>query len=148
MGFDIENRIAKILTDELCYCYCDNCEFGNWDKYQDTRCDNCYRKYQNWQLSEDTAKELAKQIIGEINKENQIQECKSKRLLDELSKMSPMVIATAYLHAINYTLYGEDVTKKWLTAIQNANALEKAYRKGYYDALQRQPESETKECRL
>lgn len=28
-----EDKIAKILTDELCYCYCDNCEFGNWDKY-------------------------------------------------------------------------------------------------------------------
>lgn len=64
-----EDRVAKILTDELCYCYCDNCEFGDWDKYQDTRCGNCYRKYQNWQLSEGTAKELAKQIIGEILKE-------------------------------------------------------------------------------
>ena len=61
-----EDRVAKILTDELCYCYCDNCEFGDWNKYQDTRCDNCYRKYQNWRLSEDTAKELAKQIIREI----------------------------------------------------------------------------------
>lgn len=60
-----EEKIAKILTDELCYCYCDNCEFGDWDKYQDTRCDNCHRK-QHWQLSESTAKELAKQIIEEI----------------------------------------------------------------------------------
>ena len=62
----MEEKIAKILTDELYYCYCDNCEFGNWDKYQGTRCDNCYRKYQNWRLSENTAKELAKQIIKEI----------------------------------------------------------------------------------
>jgi IS5 family transposase len=53
-----------------------------------------------------------------------------------------MVIATAYLHAINYTQYGEDVTEKWVTAIQNTSALEKAYRKGYYDALQRRTESE------
>ena len=53
-----------------------------------------------------------------------------------------MVLATAYLYATNYTLYGEDVTEKWLTATQNASALEKAYRKGYYDALQRQEESE------
>lgn len=51
--------------------------------------------------------------------------------------MPPMVIATAYLHAINYTLYGEDVTEKWLTATQNTCALEKAYRKGYYDAMER-----------
>lgn len=64
-----------------------------------------------------------------------------EELIDELSKMPPMVIATAYLHALNYTLYGVDVTEKWLTATHEASALEKAYRKGYYDALQRQAES-------
>jgi hypothetical protein len=75
-----------------------------------------------------------------MSKKKQIQDYESKRLIDELSKMPPMVIATAYLHAINYTLYGEDVTKKWVTATQNAAVLEKAYRKGYHDALQRQAE--------
>lgn len=80
-----------------------------------------------------------------MNKEKQMQEYESKRLIDELSKMPPMVIATAYLHAINYTLYGVDVTEKWLTATQNASALEKAYNKGYYDALQRQAEREDEE---
>lgn len=77
-----------------------------------------------------------------MSKEKQIQEYESKQLIDELSKMPPMVLATAYLHAINYTLYGVDVTDKWLTATQNASALEKAYRNGYYDALQKQLESE------
>ena len=77
-----------------------------------------------------------------MSKEKQIQEFKSKQLIDELSKMPPMVIATAYLHALNYTLYGVDVTEKYLTATQNASALEKAYRKGYYDALQGQTECE------
>jgi len=80
-----------------------------------------------------------------MTKQEKIEQAKTKQLLDELSKMPPMVIATAYLHAINYTLYGEDVTEKWLTATQNACILEKAYRKGYYDALQRQAESEDKE---
>jgi hypothetical protein len=80
-----------------------------------------------------------------MTKEEKIQDYESKQLIDELSKMPPAVIATAYLHAINYTLYGEDVTEKWLTATQNASALEKAYRKGYYDALQRWVESEDKE---
>ena len=75
-----------------------------------------------------------------MSKEKQIQEYESKQLIDELSKMPPMVIATAYLYAINYTLYGEDVTEKWITATQNVSALEKAYRKGYYDALQRKAE--------
>jgi rubrerythrin len=83
-----------------------------------------------------------------MNKEKQIQEYESKRLIDELSKMPPMVIATAYLHAINYTLYGEDVTVRWMTATQNAKALEKAHRKGYYDALQRQAENEPMQVEL
>lgn len=77
-----------------------------------------------------------------MNKEKKIQEYESKQLIDALSKMPPMVIATAYLHAINYTRYGVDVTKEWVTATQNASALEKAYREGYHDALQRQKESE------
>ena len=77
-----------------------------------------------------------------MSKEKLIQEESSKQLIDELSKMPPMVIATAYLHAINYTLYGIDVTEKWLTAVQQTSALEKAYQEGYYDALQRQAESE------
>ena len=79
-----------------------------------------------------------------MDKEKQIQEYQNKQLIEELSKMPPMVIATAYLHALNYMLYGEDVTQKWLTATQNASALEKAYRKGYYDALQRQEGIEDK----
>ena len=77
-----------------------------------------------------------------MTREKQIQEYENKKLIEELSKMPPMVIATAYLHAINYTLYGEDVTEKWVTATQNACALEKAYKRGYYDALQKQTESE------
>lgn len=66
------------------------------------------------------------------------------QLLDELSKMPPMVISTAYLYAINYTKYGVDVTEKWLTATQKAIALERAYRTGYYDALQKATEQDVK----
>ena len=79
-----------------------------------------------------------------MSKEKQIEEYENKRLIEELSKMPPMVIATAYLHALNYTLYGEDVTEKWVTATQQAAILEKAYRKGYYDAMQRLAESDDK----
>lgn len=59
-----------------------------------------------------------------------------QKLIEELSKMPSMVIVTAYLHAINYTLYGEDVTKAWTTAVQQQAVLSKAYERGYYDALQ------------
>lgn len=79
-----------------------------------------------------------------MTKQEKIQDAQTQMLIDELSKMPPMVIATAYLHAMNYVNYGVDVTEKWLTATQNASALEKAYKKGYFDALQRQAESEDK----
>jgi hypothetical protein len=81
-----------------------------------------------------------------MSKEKQIQKYESQQLIDELSKMPPMVIATAYLHALNYTLYGEDVTVRWITAVQNASALSKAYEKGYYDGLKRQAESEVQDA--
>ena len=80
-----------------------------------------------------------------MSKEMHIQDSKSKQLLiDELLKFPPMVFETALLYALNYTLYGADVTEKWITATEQAAILEKAYKKGYYDALQRQAESENK----
>ena len=54
-----------------------------------------------------------------MSKEKQIRKYESKQLIDELSKMPPMVIATAYLHAINYTLYGEDVTMKGIEVLKS-----------------------------
>lgn len=71
-----------------------------------------------------------------MSKEKQIKECETKHLLDELSKMPDMVIATAYLHAINYTLYGANVTEAWNTAIQQNAALERAYAKGYTHGIE------------
>lgn len=81
-----------------------------------------------------------------MSKEKQIQDYDRKQLMiDEFSKMPLMTLATAWIYAINHAWYGEDVTERWETATQNASALEKAYRKGYYDALQRQAESEVAE---
>ena len=70
-----------------------------------------------------------------MSKEKQIQDYERKKLIDEISKMPPMVIATAYLYALNYTLYGEDVTKAWTTAVQQHAVLSKARERGYYEAL-------------
>ena len=68
-------------------------------------------------------------------KHEKIERFNRQQLLTNLSSMPPMVIATAYLHAINYTNYGVDVTEKWLTAVEQSSSLEKAYHDGYYDAL-------------
>lgn len=53
-----KETIAKILVDNLCYAYCDNC--GN-ELYEDN-CDGCHRKYQNWKLSRETADSIAEEI--------------------------------------------------------------------------------------
>ena len=58
-----------------------------------------------------------------------------RQLLDDLSKESTMVLSTAYAYAKNYVLYGEDITKPWTTAVQQASILEqvkmKAWAEGY-----------------
>lgn len=63
-------------------------------------------------------------------------------LLDLMEDMPLRTLQLAFLYAKNYAEYGEDVTRTWLTAVEQTNILEKAYRKGYYDALQRLAESE------
>lgn len=69
-------------------------------------------------------------------KEKRIRDYEKKVLIEELSKMPYRVISLAYLHALNYTTYGVDVTEKWITATQQADALARSYRAGYHDALQ------------
>lgn len=56
-------------------------------------------------------------------------------LLDALSKHSDAVIATAYSFAYHLDKYGVDVSEKWNNEVENTQALEKAYNKGYFDAL-------------
>lgn len=70
---------------------------------------------------------------------------KKQIMLDELSKEPEMVTATAYLYAKNYVHYGEDVTKAWATAVQQNAILEKAYNKGYSDALKERKEYKVKQ---
>lgn len=56
-----------------------------------------------------------------------------EELLKALSEMPEQVIATAYLHALNYTMYGVDVTQAWVTATQQNDALQRAFIKGHYE---------------
>lgn len=56
-------------------------------------------------------------------------------LLEELAKEDLQVLALAYIYAKNLHMYVEDVTKAGCSAIQNVAMLDKAYQKGYYDAM-------------
>ena len=66
------------------------------------------------------------------------EEYERKMLIESLEKMPARVIATAYLHALNYELYGVDVTDKWDTAVKNTDNLQRAYLDGRRDEAQRQ----------
>ena len=63
-------------------------------------------------------------------------------MLKLLSEQPDMVVAVAYLYAINYVRYGCDVTNEWLTAVSNHVNLEKAYEHGYHDAMERVKEAD------
>ena len=60
-----------------------------------------------------------------------------EKLIELLSQEDTIVLNQAYLYTRTLTKYGVDITEKWVTVTQNARALERAYREGYYDALQR-----------
>ena len=58
-------------------------------------------------------------------------------LLEALAEEDVQTLGLAYSYAQNLTMYGVDITKVWDTATANADALDKAYRKGYHDAMER-----------
>lgn len=63
---------------------------------------------------------------------------KKEALLAELAKEDIQVLALAYVYAKNLHMYGEDVTKTIYSAIQNVAMLNKAYHKGYCDAMDKE----------
>ncbi len=59
------------------------------------------------------------------------------KLLELLAKESNLVLSQAYLYAKNLGLYGVNVAESWDTVVQQSANLEKAYMRGYYDAMER-----------
>ena len=55
-------------------------------------------------------------------------------MLCKLSEESDMVIATAYMYAVNKIKFNKDVTEKWTTAITQSMALDEAYVRGRIDS--------------
>lgn len=70
-----------------------------------------------------------------INDNKPMEQNTKQSILDKMSNMPEMLVATAYLYAKNYIYYGENVTKEWFTAVQQSATLEKAYNRGRNDAL-------------
>ena len=47
-----------------------------------------------------------------------------QKLLNSLAEEPPMVLSAAYVYAKNYVEYGEDITKAWTTAVQQASIIQ------------------------
>lgn len=57
-----EREIVDYLLEYFDSVYCFNCAGQDGDG--DDLCEDCHRKYMNWQLSEEAAKILASRICG------------------------------------------------------------------------------------
>ena len=57
-----------------------------------------------------------------------------QKILDLLAEEPTMVLSTAYVYAKNYVEYGEDITKAWTTAVQQASVLQEVRQKTWVEA--------------
>ena len=57
-----------------------------------------------------------------------------QKLLNSLAEEPTMVISTAYAYAKNYVMYGEDITKEWTTAVQQASVIQEVRQKAWVEA--------------
>lgn len=60
---------------------------------------------------------------------------KRKRLLEQFADFSSSLILLAFMYAKNFEETGEDITKRWGTAVQQSEALQKCYEKGYNEGF-------------
>lgn len=70
-----------------------------------------------------------------------------QKLLDSLAKEPTMVLSTAYAYAKNYAEYGEDITKAWTTAVQQASVIQEVRQKAWieaYDSFKQEYENRLK----
>ena len=59
-------------------------------------------------------------------------------MLEELAKEDLQVLSLAYMYAKNLQIYGVDITKAISSATENLAIMDKAYKQGYYDALNKE----------
>ena len=55
-----KEEIIEILEKEFGYIYCHNCKHN----LESNSCDECHRKYMNWEISPETAERLAYKILS------------------------------------------------------------------------------------
>ncbi len=97
--------------------------------------DECDEEFFEEDLEQKDIESIKERMKNFISDNKPIEQNTKQSILDNLSNMPEMLVATAYLYAKNYIEYGENVTKEWNTAVQQSAILEKAYNRGRYDLL-------------
>ena len=87
-------------------------------------------------VRKDNTKEKEYEDPGELERR--------KNILAALSEEPAAVLSLAYIYAKGYDLGGEDVTERWKNATMQTDALNRAYRKGFDDAMAYIKEQNTK----
>ena len=66
---EMQQQISNLLYDQLGHIYCDNCRFNTEiskeesnKKYGYWGCNDCYRKYMEWEISRTECDSLARKI--------------------------------------------------------------------------------------
>lgn len=95
----------------------------------------CDEEFFEEDLEQEDVESIKERMKNFINDNKPIEQNVKQSILEKLSNMPEMLVATAYLYAKNYIDYGEDVTKEWNTAVQQSAILEKAYNRGRNDVL-------------
>ena len=61
----MKDKIAQFIYDYLDWAYCNNCRY-NFEDEDLEKCNCCHRKSINWELSKETAEDLANEIMDII----------------------------------------------------------------------------------
>ena len=85
-------------------------------------------------VKNDSRHQQQKELEAKLNIDEEI---RKEQLLAELKESSFSVICLAVMYAKNFEEMGVDVTKRLITANQNVEILEAAYKKGVDDTLAR-----------
>ena len=63
--------------------------------------------------------------------------CKGMPLPKDMEQFDERTMATAFAYAHYMMMLGVNITEKWDTVTQQSANLEQAYRKGYYDGIEK-----------
>lgn len=81
----MKENIAKIIYEELCYMYCNNCRYNSeiGEDAPDYGCDDCHRRCNGWGISMAEASRIAEMIGDDTDRpKGEWEYCKHEGISD------------------------------------------------------------------